>query len=537
MTATGDGWWRWDGPASGAGRATARHPVRAGTTGRRHGIRTVGPRLRVRARRGRARPARPAQRLAAARRARPEPHLRPVRLRLDRRRLARAPFRRRRARLGGLRAAHRHLHPRGHPRLRPDPPRPPGRPRRRRRRADAGRRLPRSLGLGLRRRRPLGGARRLRRPGRPCSGSSTPATPAAWGSRSTSCTTTSGPAATTSRGSAPTSPRRTTPRGARPSTSTTRAAGRCASSWSRARCAGSATSTSTPCASTPCTSSRTTRSGTTWPSCPTPWRPSPRRSAARSTSWPRATSTTPRWSPRPPQGGRGMTAQWDDDVHHALHVALTGEAHGYYADFSGGGARDEAGPLGVLAKVLTRGFLHDGTLSTFRGRAVGPPGRRRPPRRPAPAGLPADPRPGRQPDGGRPRLGRPRPRPAGRRGRALPARPDHADDLHGRGVGGIHAVAVLHQLRRRRARRRGAARPPRRVRGARLVGGRRARPAGPRDPRRLGARLGRGRTPATTAGCCSGTPRAPALRRELLGDGPTRFADVAVPTTRTRGGW
>ncbi len=71
--------------------------------------------------------------------------------------------------------------------------------------------------------------------------------------------------------------------------------------------------------------------------------------------------------------GRGMTAQWDDDVHHALHVALTGEAHGYYADFAGGGARDEAGPLGVLAKVLTRGFLHDGTMSTFRSQRWGRP--------------------------------------------------------------------------------------------------------------------------------------------------------------------
>ena len=28
------------------------------------------------------------------------------------------------------------------------------------------------------------------------------------------------------------------------------------------------------------------------------------------------------------QGGWGMTAQWDDDIHHALHVALTGEDHG-----------------------------------------------------------------------------------------------------------------------------------------------------------------------------------------------------------------
>ncbi len=73
------------------------------------------------------------------------------------------------------------------------------------------------------------------------------------------------------------------------------------------------------------------------------------------------------------EGGRGMTAQWDDDVHHALHVALTGESRGYYADFAGGGGTDEAGPLGVLAKVLTRGFLHDGTMSTFRERSWGSP--------------------------------------------------------------------------------------------------------------------------------------------------------------------
>ncbi|MHB1949954.1 MAG: alpha-amylase family glycosyl hydrolase [Acidiferrobacteraceae bacterium] len=29
----------------------------------------------------------------------------------------------------------------------------------------------------------------------------------------------------------------------------------------------------------------------------------------------------------------GYVASWDDDVHHALHVALTGERHGYYAPF------------------------------------------------------------------------------------------------------------------------------------------------------------------------------------------------------------
>ena len=63
-------------------------------------------------------------------------------------------------------------------------------------------------------------------------------------------------------------------------------------------------------------------------------------------------------------GGWGMTAQWDDDVHHALHALLTGERQGYYCDF---------GSLAVLAKTLTSAFLHDGTYSTFRGRVHGKP--------------------------------------------------------------------------------------------------------------------------------------------------------------------
>jgi maltooligosyltrehalose trehalohydrolase len=64
------------------------------------------------------------------------------------------------------------------------------------------------------------------------------------------------------------------------------------------------------------------------------------------------------------EGGWGMDAQWDDDVHHALHALITGETHGYYCDF---------GSLPVLEKVLTRAFLHDGTYSTFRGRVHGAP--------------------------------------------------------------------------------------------------------------------------------------------------------------------
>jgi maltooligosyltrehalose trehalohydrolase len=62
--------------------------------------------------------------------------------------------------------------------------------------------------------------------------------------------------------------------------------------------------------------------------------------------------------------GYGLSAQWDDDVHHALHAALTGERQGYYCDF---------GPLSVLATVLTSAFWHDGRYSTFRGSVWGRP--------------------------------------------------------------------------------------------------------------------------------------------------------------------
>ncbi len=62
--------------------------------------------------------------------------------------------------------------------------------------------------------------------------------------------------------------------------------------------------------------------------------------------------------------GLGMDAQWSDDLHHALHVRLTGETDGYYADFAAPGA---------LAKTLRDAFFHDGTWSSFRGRTHGRP--------------------------------------------------------------------------------------------------------------------------------------------------------------------
>ncbi len=61
-------------------------------------------------------------------------------------------------------------------------------------------------------------------------------------------------------------------------------------------------------------------------------------------------------------GGYGLTGQWSDDFHHALYVSLTGDTTGYYADFDS---------LDALGKVFENGFFHDGTHSSFRGRAHG----------------------------------------------------------------------------------------------------------------------------------------------------------------------
>ena len=61
-------------------------------------------------------------------------------------------------------------------------------------------------------------------------------------------------------------------------------------------------------------------------------------------------------------GGQGLTAQWSDDFHHAVHAAITGERQGYYCDF---------GSLATLAKTYTKVFFHDGIWSAFRGRTHG----------------------------------------------------------------------------------------------------------------------------------------------------------------------
>jgi maltooligosyltrehalose trehalohydrolase len=64
------------------------------------------------------------------------------------------------------------------------------------------------------------------------------------------------------------------------------------------------------------------------------------------------------------RGGYGMTAQWDDDIHHAIHTAVSGERQGYYADF---------GSMATLAATLQNGYFHAGTYSSFRHRRHGRP--------------------------------------------------------------------------------------------------------------------------------------------------------------------
>ena len=63
-------------------------------------------------------------------------------------------------------------------------------------------------------------------------------------------------------------------------------------------------------------------------------------------------------------GGYGLTAQWNEDFHHALHACLTGERNGYYRDFGG---------LADLARVLTEGFAYAGRYSIYRQRRHGRP--------------------------------------------------------------------------------------------------------------------------------------------------------------------
>jgi maltooligosyltrehalose trehalohydrolase len=55
-----------------------------------------------------------------------------------------------------------------------------------------------------------------------------------------------------------------------------------------------------------------------------------------------------------------FTAQWNDDLHHVLHVLITGETAGYYQDFV-------SDPGASLGRSLAEGFAYQGEPSAFRG--------------------------------------------------------------------------------------------------------------------------------------------------------------------------
>jgi malto-oligosyltrehalose trehalohydrolase/4-alpha-glucanotransferase len=75
----------------------------------------------------------------------------------------------------------------------------------------------------------------------------------------------------------------------------------------------------------------------------------------------RGTNGEPRW----------YTAQWNDDVHHVLHVAASGETTGYYADYHGDTEK--------LGRALAQGFAFQGELMPYRGRERGMPSAGLPP--------------------------------------------------------------------------------------------------------------------------------------------------------------
>lgn len=69
---------------------------------------------------------------------------------------------------------------------------------------------------------------------------------------------------------------------------------------------------------------------------------------------------------------RWFTAQWDDDMHHCLHVAATGETAGYYEDYPD--------PVRMLGRALAEGFVYQGERSKHQdGGARGEPSSHLPP--------------------------------------------------------------------------------------------------------------------------------------------------------------
>ena len=68
---------------------------------------------------------------------------------------------------------------------------------------------------------------------------------------------------------------------------------------------------------------------------------------------------------------RHYTAQINDDFHHVLHTAVTGEGDAYYADY--------AGRTALLGRALAEGFAFQGEMMAYRGTPRGAPSAALPP--------------------------------------------------------------------------------------------------------------------------------------------------------------
>jgi maltooligosyltrehalose trehalohydrolase len=81
-----------------------------------------------------------------------------------------------------------------------------------------------------------------------------------------------------------------------------------------------------------------------------------------------------RYLARDPKGRpRHYTAQWSEDIHHALHHLVTGELAGQYADYADA-------PTARLGRALAEGFSYQGECSRHRGgRRRGEPSAHLPP--------------------------------------------------------------------------------------------------------------------------------------------------------------
>lgn len=67
----------------------------------------------------------------------------------------------------------------------------------------------------------------------------------------------------------------------------------------------------------------------------------------------------------PEQGGFGMDAQWNDDLHHSLQVALTGRSEAYYTDYRGT-------PQEFIS-AAKRGYLYQGQWYKWQNKRRGTP--------------------------------------------------------------------------------------------------------------------------------------------------------------------